>query len=133
VSVYFIKVGRYVKVGYSANPERRCAKLWQSGTRYGRPFDLSIKEPRELLAAVDGGTDLEHQCLQALRDYSVGCEFVIDEPGVREVMRQVMAGEEPTRQERPGGEFVPVRGEDMIAEWREDVARMTARARRAVA
>lgn len=128
MSVYFIKVGRYIKVGYSENPERRCERLWSSTTRYGRPWDMSTKEPRELLLVIEGEKDDERECHEALADYYSACEWFIDEPGVREFMEIAKTGKYP-KMVRPGGEFIPTPGEDMLPERRLEIDRMVARER----
>lgn len=134
MSVYFAKVGRYIKVGFSDNPERRVRNLWKSATRYGRPWDLSVTEVPELLLAVDGDLHAELWCHRALEDYAAGCEWFIDEPGVREFMKK--AGDYIARDktpfpkvERPDGEFIPVPAEQMLPERVEEIDRMVARAR----
>lgn len=129
MSVYFIKIGRYVKVGFSENPERRMARLWSSGTRYGRPWDLSLDEPREMLLVIDGDKRVEWRCHTALSDYwAGGGEWYVDEPGVREFMESARFGEYP-EMERPGGRFDPVTHEQMLPERRAELERMYARAR----
>lgn len=82
MAVYFAQVGRYIKVGYSENPERRVRRLWKSETRYSRPADCPTSPPL-LLATIPGGRNEEFICHRALGDYAVGCEFFLDEPGVR--------------------------------------------------
>lgn len=131
MSVYFIKVGRYLKVGYSANPERRCANLWQSTTRYSRPWDLSLAEPRELLLAIAGGKSDESRCHDALDDFRSNGEWFIDEPEVRDFMRCVgaliAADESPLpKVARPAGPFERVPWEQMLPERREENDRLLA-------
>lgn len=92
MSVYFAQVGRYIKVGYSENPERRVRNLWKSGTRYGRPADCPLDTPR-LLASIPGSLNREAECHSALADFAVGCEFFVDEPPVRDFIAAVVAGE----------------------------------------
>lgn len=107
MSVYFARVGRYVKVGYSLTPERRVANLFQSGTRYARPVDCPLDAERELLAVIDGGLNEEDACHQALDDFAAGCEFFIDEPPVRAFIEQAKAGRIVSIA-REGGPFEPV-------------------------
>lgn len=121
MSVYFIRVGRYLKIGFSENPERRCKNLWRSSTRYSRPWDLAMHEPRELLLAVEGDKDHEHRSHIALADFAVGCEWFIDEPEVRDFMTRVgdycRVDLHPfPRVPRPGGPFEPVSHEHMLPE-----------------
>lgn len=129
MSVYFIKVGRYIKVGYSQTPERRCAALWKSSARYGRPWDLSVTEPRELLLTIPGSKNDEALCHAALDDFAAGCEWFIDEPQVREFMTKASRGAYP-KTRRPAGPFEPVSHEQMLPERRAELDRMTARAMR---
>lgn len=103
MSVYFARVGRYVKVGYSENPAARVRNLFKSETRYARPLDCPTDpSERELLLVVPGGLNEERACHEALDDYAVGGEFFVDEPGVREFMTAAAAGRFPTMA-RPGG------------------------------
>lgn len=134
MSVYFIKVGRYIKVGFSDNPQRRALKLWQSGTRYTRPWDLPLAEVPELLLAVDGDKSDEHFCHLALWDYGAGLEWFVDEPGVREFMTKVegyIRGQKVPfpKVERPGGEFEPVPWTEMLPEREVEIAGQLARTR----
>ena len=39
MSVYFIQLGRYLKVGYSETPERRHRRLFSGTTSYSAPWD----------------------------------------------------------------------------------------------
>lgn len=105
MSVYFAKIDRYIKIGFSENPERRVARLWQSGTRYGRPWDCPMAEP-VLLLAINGDKPLEARCHEALSDYYATREWFIDEPGVRDFMAQAERGRFPVVV-RPGGPFEP--------------------------
>lgn len=83
MSVYFIRVGRYVKVGYSENPERRFRRLFSSTTSYSAPWDCprGLAE-RQLLGYVCGGKDDEGVAHRALEGFSVGCEFYLAEQPV---------------------------------------------------
>lgn len=107
MSVYFARVGRYIKVGYSENPERRVRNLMKSATRYGLPADLRPDAPRELLAAIPGGLGVEWTCHESLDDFAAGGEFFIDEPPVRGFIAEAQAGRFPVVT-RDGGPFVPV-------------------------
>jgi hypothetical protein len=104
MSVYFAQVGRYIKVGYSQNPEVRVEKLFQSGTRYARPVDCSLDAPRTLLAVAPGDKSEERACHEALADFAAGCEFFIDEPPVRAFIAEAQAGRYP-HVEREAGPF----------------------------
>lgn len=85
MSVYFIRVGRYFKIGASEDAERRFQKLHQGGTRYTFPVDASMAlEDRELYRVIDGWKSDEHSIHIALDDFAVGLEWFLDEPQVRE-------------------------------------------------
>lgn len=85
MSVYFICVGRYVKVGFSDDPDRRFQNLHKSGTRYTFPVDASIKvEDRQLYRVVDGWKDAEEYIHIALDNYAVGLEWFLAEAPVFE-------------------------------------------------
>ena len=125
--VYFLRVGHYIKIGWSEDPERRAANIWKSGTRYARPSDLSIHADRELLATMPGEKDDERRVHLALWDFAVGCEFFVDEPPVRDFIDRVVAGRPITHVIRTGGQ-VPF-PEVAIQEWLDDMSRMADRAR----
>lgn len=95
MSVYFARVGQYVKVGYSENPERRVRRLFASETRYGAPTDCPTGlAHRELLATLPGDTGPESVAHAALDDFRVVGEFFVDEPQVRDYLaRCVRAGQ----------------------------------------
>ena len=83
MSVYFIHLGRYVKVGFSDNPEQRFRKLFAGNTSYSAPWDCPRRlSERSLLGHVGGSKGDERIAHQILRDYGVGCEFYLAEPAV---------------------------------------------------
>lgn len=85
MSVYFIKVGRYFKIGYAEDARRRFERLHQSGTRYTFPVDASWSiEDRALYKVVDGDKSDERRIQLALDDFTVGLEWFLDEPAVRD-------------------------------------------------
>lgn len=80
-SVYFIRLGKYLKVGCSYNPERRFKNLFSSSTNYAAPWDCSkARADRELLGHVPGYLDQERRAHRALEMFDVGCEFFLAEP-----------------------------------------------------
>ena len=84
MSVYFVRAGRYFKVGFSDDPERRFARLHRGNTRYTFPIDASLLAcDRELYRVVDGEKYDEARIHLALDDYSVGLEWFTDAPQVR--------------------------------------------------
>lgn len=84
MSVYFIRIGRYFKIGESDDPERRCANLHKGSTRYTFPADLSLRDERELFKVIDGSHEREYRVHMALDDFSIGLEWFLDEPPLRE-------------------------------------------------
>lgn len=106
MSVYFAQVGRYIKVGFSYNPERRVKNLWKSETRYSRPLDCPLDAP-VLLAIAPGGRGEESLCHLALEDFAAGGEFFVDEPPVRAFIPEAQAGRYH-RVPREAGEFEPL-------------------------
>lgn len=107
MSVYFARVGRYIKVGFSENPERRAARLFASATRYGAPKDIGAGTPRELIGFVPGHLNEERTAHAALNDFRVTGEWFIDEPEVRDYIRRCLAADDvaTSRVVRPAGEF----------------------------
>ena len=90
MSVYFAQVGHYIKIGYSANPERRVRNLFKSTTRYGAPADCPTDiASRHLIRAIDGTKDDEGRIHRALSDYCVGLEWYADEPALRDYIANV--------------------------------------------
>lgn len=84
MSVYFIELGNYVKVGYSEDPERRFKRLFNSSTRGAAPWDCPKRlADRRLLGYVDGYAREEFAAHTSLTQFSVGCEFFLNEPGLR--------------------------------------------------
>lgn len=121
MSVYFIKVGRYLKVGFSENPERRCKNLWRSSTRYSRPWDLALDAPRELLLTIDGDKTTEYHVHQSLDMFAARCEWFIDEPEVRDFMAHLARGGAMREVQRPAGQFRPVPHQQMLPERRVEM------------
>lgn len=107
MSVYFIQTGRYFKIGYSDDAQRRFDNLHQSGTRYTFPADASPSlRDRTLYKVVDGDKSTEWAIHTAVSDFGVGLEWFLDEPALREFIDALPT--EPTRQdiqpvERVGG------------------------------
>jgi hypothetical protein len=108
MSVYFIRAGRYFKIGSSDDPQRRLERLTRSGTRYTFPADAPIGlHDRELYATVPGDLDAEAAVHSALDDFSVGLEWFLDEPEVRALADHLVSiGHVPrplAKVERPTG------------------------------
>lgn len=80
MSVYFIRLGPYLKVGYSETPERRFRRLFAGSTSYSAPWDCPRRlNARVLLGHVHGTKDDERTAHDALADFGVGCEFYLAE------------------------------------------------------
>lgn len=108
MSVYFIKAGAYFKIGASDDPERRCTRLNQGGTRYTFPADVSWdRDQRYLYKVVPGWKSEEHSIRQALDQFAVGLEWFLDEPELRAYIDALPEDRKPTYPqpvvERPGG------------------------------
>lgn len=110
MSVYFIRVGDYFKIGSSDDPQRRFERLHQSGSRYTFPADASwsIKD-RELYRVIDGDKSTERAIHLILDNWAVGLEWFLAEPALVEYIDGLP--EEPStrdlfdapRLERDGG------------------------------
>lgn len=106
MSVYFIQLGRYLKVGYSETPERRHRRLFSGTTSYSAPWDCPRGlADRTLLGYVPGGKDDEGQAHRALDDFAVGCEFYLAEHPVLEYVQRCLATGviDPRRVDRADG------------------------------
>lgn len=108
MSVYFIRAGRYFKIGFSEEPGRRFAGLHQGSARYTFPADapLALAE-RELYRVIEGSRSREAAIHLALGDFSVGLEWFLDEPALR-VFIDSLSSDEPrvnrvAKVARPGG------------------------------
>lgn len=81
MSVYFIRVGGYFKIGSSDNAERRFENLHKSGTRYTFPPGVSINPAdRTLYKVIDGRLEREHYVHRCLDQFAVALEWFLDEP-----------------------------------------------------
>lgn len=90
MSVYFARVGAYVKIGHSDDPRRRAGRLRSDDT--GRPLDLDKKAKVELLAVVAGRR--RHRAADPDRARSARHRWRVvpaDCPAVRAVVAVVMA------------------------------------------
>lgn len=106
MAVYFIRVGRYFKIGFSDDPVRRFHNLHRGGTRYTFPADASwALEDRELYKVLpDAELNDEHLIHQALWQFGMGLEWYLDEPALREFVDNCEGGVYPVVEvERPEG------------------------------
>jgi hypothetical protein len=100
MSVYFAKVGRFIKVGESDNPVRRVQRLRSDAS--AKPFDLDRSAPVELLHVVeDADRGEEFQAHAALACFRVCGEWFLDVAPVRAYMTSgsLEASVERTRRE----------------------------------
>ncbi len=92
MSVYFIRLGRYVKVGYSETPDKRFRRLFSSTTAYSAPWDAPrALADRTLLGYVRGSKDDEGRAHRALDDFLVGCEFYLAEQPVLDCVARCLS------------------------------------------
>ena len=106
MSVYFIQAGRYVKVGFSDNPERRFRRLFASNTAYSSPHDVPRDlASRTLLKVIDGDKNAEARIHIALDQFRVGTEWFIDEPELRAFIDTVETADSYETVTRPAGDF----------------------------
>lgn len=93
MSVYFIRVGRYFKIGTSEDPELRFKRLFNGSTNYAAPWDCSRRlADRTLVGFVPGGRSEEHAAHKALENFGVGCEFFLAEPLVIDYVQRSLIG-----------------------------------------
>ena len=105
MSVYAIECAGLLKIGYSTDPDRRVAALFQSGSRYSAPrAAYEARGTQRLVAVIDKATKQDERAIHwALDDYSIGCEWFLDEPEVRELLASFTLGDQPEPIGRDGG------------------------------
>lgn len=104
MSVYFAQVGPVVKIGYSANPERRVANLFKGSTLYSAPaVAIEHRDERHLLRAIDGDKNTERQIHLALSDFNVGLEWFVAEQPILDFAATVQEADEYEPLHREGG------------------------------
>jgi T5orf172 domain-containing protein len=82
MSIYAARLGRYIKIGYSRNPEKRILAIRKT-TR--RPNHLAGGRP-DLVKVAPGDIFLEYWIHTALRAHSVAGEWYLDTPALREFL-----------------------------------------------
>lgn len=106
MSVYFIECGRYIKIGFSQDPERRCARLFASATRYGAPRDVPMDlASRRLVKVIDGSKNTEALIHDALGDWCVSGEWYIDDAELRAFVDTVETAPAYKRAVRSAGNY----------------------------
>lgn len=130
MSVYFIRVGRYFKIGTTEDVEQRFANLHRSGTRYTFPADAPVAiEDRELYKVIPGFLATERSVHAALEDFAVGLEWFVDEPPLRAFVDALPTDGsvgDLTKVERDGGhcaaDYLAVQEGRANREWRRYIA-----------
>ena len=82
--VYFARIGQYVKVGFSVNPERRVKNLRSADV--SAPADLDRTAPIELLKVLPGGPEVETAAHWALTEFHESGEWFHAAPEVLEAV-----------------------------------------------
>lgn len=130
MSVYFVKVGDHIKIGFSRNPERRIRNLFASATRYAAPAGTpTTLADREVLGIIPGSTATERLIHAALDDFAVGAEWFVDEPEVRELIERAELLDTFPVVTRPAGPvdyYHDVEGELFAAAVMDDIFRRSA-------
>jgi hypothetical protein len=81
MSVYFAKVGDYIKIGYSADPASRMTTVTRNGTR---PDDIQYGTRAELLGWIPGDRKRETWLHRRFAEHHVAGEwFRIDADNIR--------------------------------------------------
>lgn len=84
MSVYFCRVGRYIKIGNSCNPWKRARSYFYGA---GHPHDIDWSQPMEMLGIVYGERDEEQEIHAALADHCMHGEWFADCEAVRDFIR----------------------------------------------
>ena len=103
MSIYFARVGDYLKIGMAANPTKRVQRIRTDDG--GKPLDLDTARPVELLKVVPGDRDEEEAAHSAVADYHVVCEWFAAEPPLIAWIESLTGQTFPTLP-REGGRFV---------------------------
>ena len=102
MSVYFARVGEYVKVGYSRHDPWFRARDAVCGN-HAKPIDLDRYAPVEILNVIDGDRQIETLLHRMLDDFRVVGEWFLAEPAVLEFIGS--EGKGPSLR-RAGGPYV---------------------------
>ena len=88
MSVYAIRCGGLIKIGFSENPARRCAKLFRGSTLYSAPRAAYEARGTQVLVHVIEKASKSDECLihRLLDDFAIGCEWFVDEQPVHDVL-----------------------------------------------
>ena len=112
MSVYVIECAGLLKIGYSTDPKRRVAKLFQSTSAYTAPrAAYEARGTQRLVHVINGATKADERSIHlTLDDYSIGCEWFVNEPAVLDFVRSFELDSLPmplTRPEGPAWESTP--------------------------
>lgn len=105
MTVYFARVGDFIKVGFSTNPVNRVQRIKSDDC--AKPLDLDRSSPVELLRVVPGDVEHEQMAHDALSDFRVCGEWFVAEPALLEYVGS-LNGEQYPRLFRTGGSYAHV-------------------------
>ena len=105
MSLYAIECAGLLKIGYSENPERRVVNLFKSTSRYTAPrAAYEARGTQRLVQVTPGATKGDERMVHdALADYSIGCEWFVNEPAVIDLLEAFHPGDIPAALTRPEG------------------------------
>lgn len=88
MSVYAISCAGLLKIGFSDDPQKRTANLFKSSSRYAAPVAAFAARGTQTLAVViERATKCDERAIhEALDDFSIGAEWFVDEPPVRDLL-----------------------------------------------
>ena len=88
MSVYAIRCGGLLKIGFSENPARRCTRLFRGSTLYSAPRAAYEARGTQTLVHVIEKASKSDECLihRLLDDFAIGCEWFVDEQPVHDVL-----------------------------------------------
>jgi hypothetical protein len=105
MSVYVIECAGLLKIGYSEDPERRTAKLFQSASRYSAPrAAYEARGTQRLVHVIERATKNDEALIhRALDDFAIGAEWFVNEPPVLALVRSFAPDDIPEPVVRDGG------------------------------
>lgn len=113
MSVYAISCAGLLKIGFSDDPEKRTVNLFMSSSRYAAPVAAFKARGTQTLAVVIPGAnkDDERAIHTALDDFSIGAEWFVDEPPVRDLLAWFEPDDMPApvhREDGPAWRTIPL-------------------------
>lgn len=105
MSVYAISCAGLLKIGFSDDPVKRTANLFKSTSRYSAPRAAYEARGTQALEFVipDAGKSDERAIHHALDEFSIGCEWFVDEKPVRDLLAAFHIDDRPKPVRRAGG------------------------------